>query len=421
MANPRETIELSRAAAQQAPGLLRYIGQRFSQDSCPSIAAALSYNSLLALVPLLAIGLAMFAAFPAFSTIREDMLKALFENVAPSIGTSVQHYLQTFIENAGKTTGVGVVGLGVTSVLLFNTIQTAFDRIWGVSRGRATINRLIIYWALITLGPMLFGASFSISGYVFAKMQTVGTYGISTGLRLVSAIMPFLLEAFGFAVFYRLIPSRYVRLSDAATGAFFAALLFELLKHGFGLYLYYVPTYQAVYGAIALLPVFLLWMYLVWLIVLVGAEITAALPEWRAGRRSVGGGIRRSDTFALALGVLQQLSGAAQHGTGMRLMQLQRELRADPGRLLSTLEALKAASILTHGDNDRWHLSRDLRSLSFYDLCRQLGLILSDPTDDPGSLAPLVDRLNAAERGMLASSVEEGLSSLSRSSDTKSG
>jgi membrane protein len=198
------------------------------------------------------------------------------------------------------------------------------------------------------------------------------------------------------------------------------------LKRGFGLYLYYVPTYQAVYGALALLPVFLLWMYLVWLIVLVGAEITAALPEWRAGRRVVGGGIRRSDTFTLTLSVLEELRKAATHGNGMRMIQLQVALGVDPGRLLSILEGLKEAAILTRGDNDRWHLSRDLRSLSLFDLCRQLGLVLSDPSvPPPAALAPLVSELNAAERKMLERSVEEGLSaperSLERPADTKTG
>ncbi|TXH34716.1 MAG: YihY family inner membrane protein [Rhodospirillaceae bacterium] len=421
MRKAQETVAISKSMARQAPGLVFYVCQRFIQDSCPSIAAALSYNSLLALVPLLAIGLAMFAAFPAFSSIREDMLQAIFDNLAPSIGDSVKQYLQTFVENAGKTTGAGVVGLGVTSILLFNTIQTAFDRIWGVTRSRTNLNRLIIYWALITLGPILFGASFSISGYVFATVKSVGVYGISTGMRVLSTLMPFLLETIGFAVFFRLIPSRYVRLGDAVTGAFITALLFEILKQSFALYLYYVPTYQAVYGAIATLPVFLLWMYLVWLIILVGAEITAALPEWRAGRRSVGGTVRRSDTFALALGVLRVLRGAAQHGTGLRLVQLQSDLQADPNRLLAILDNLKDANILTRGENDRWHISRDLRSLTLFDLCRHLGLILSDPSDSPTKLAPLVAHLNEAERGMLGQSVDDSLTSLDRGSGSKSG
>lgn len=414
MAPLRERVEIGKAMVRQAPGFARYLWYRFDDDSCASIAAALSYNSLLAMVPLLAIGLAMFAAFPAFSGLREEMLRSLFENLAPSIGEQVNAYLQTFIRNAGRTTGIGVVGLGVTSILLFNTIQTAFDRIWGVTRSRTNLNRLIIYWALITLGPILFGASFSISGYVFATVKSVGSYGISSGLRLISTIMPFLLEAAGFAAFYRLIPSRHVRFRDAAIGAFCATLLFEIVKHGFTLYLYYVPTYQAVYGAIATLPVFLLWMYLVWLIVLFGAEIVAALPEWRSGRRAPGADIRRSDTFVLTLAVLAQMRKAAIHGNGKRLIQLQDELGADPGRLLAILEILKSASILTRGDNDRWHLSRDLRSLSLYDLCCQLGLILSDPSIPPGKFAPLVEELNKVERQMLDQSVEDALASVDR-------
>jgi membrane protein len=412
MGRAEEALVIGKATAQQAPGFARYVMQRASKDSCPSIAAALGYNSLLAVVPLLAIGLAMFAAFPAFSGIRQDLLSLLFTNLAPSIGATVQEYLQTFIRNAGKTTGAGVVALGVTAILLINTIQTAFDRIWGTQETRTTFNRMLIYWALVTLGPLLFGASFSISGYVFAKVQSVGVLGVSSGFRLVSGIIPFFLEAAGFAVFYRLIPSRYVRLGDAATGAFIAALLFELLKHGFGLYLHYFPTYQAVYGALATVPVLLLWTYLAWLIVLYGAEIVAALPEWRSGRRVVGGDIRRSDSFALVMDVLAALRRSANYGVGVKASQLQHDLKADPGRLSAMLDSLRRIKVASRGDDDRWHLSRDLRQVSLFDLCRQLGLVLSDPSLTPAHLDPLIQHLDSHERAMLGRSVEDWLAAL---------
>jgi membrane protein len=407
-----EALSICKVTAQQSPGFTRYVLQRATVDSCPSIAAALGYNSLLAVVPLLAIGLAMFAAFPAFASIRQDLLATLFNNLAPAIGVTVQDYLQTFIRNAGKTTGAGVIALGVTAILLINTIQTAFDRIWGTHEARATFKRLLIYWALLTLGPILFGASFSISGYVFAKVQSVGVYGLSSGFRIVSGIMPFFLEATGFAVFYRIIPSRYVRLGDAVTGAFVAALLFEFLKRGFGLYLEYFPTYQAVYGALATVPVLLLWTYLAWLIVLFGAEIVAALPEWRSGRRIVGGDIRRSDSFALAIDILAALRQSAGHGGGLKLYQLQNQMKADPGRLFAIVDNLRQAKVVTRGDDDRWHLSRDLRQLSLFDLCRQLGLILSDPGLAPRHLEMLVRYLDQHERAMLGRTVDDWLADL---------
>lgn len=407
-----EALAVGKAVAQQAPGFSRYVVQRATRDSCPSIAAALSYNSLLAVVPLLAIGLAMFAAFPAFSNIRQDLLSTIFNNLAPSIGATVQDYLQTFIRNAGKTTGAGVVALGVTAILLINTIQTAFDRIWGSQATRITFQRLLIYWALLTLGPVLFGASFSISGYVFARARSVGGYNLSSGLQIVSDIMPFLLEAAGFACFYRLIPSRYVRLRDAITGALVAALLFEILKRGFGLYLHYFPTYQAVYGALATVPVLLLWTYLAWVIVLYGAEITAALPEWRAGRRVVDGDVHRSDSFVLVMEILRELRDAAAHGSGLKFFRLQLKLHADPGRLFASLDSLRRIKVISRSDDDCWHLSRDLRQLSLFELCRQLSLVLGDPTVAPRYLAPLTSYLDARERAMLDRSVDDWLSEL---------
>lgn len=412
MGRADEALAIGKTAARQAPGFARYVAQRAVKDSCPSIAAALGYNSLLAVVPMLAIGLAMFAAFPAFGNIRQELLSTLFTNLAPSIGATVQEYLQTFIRNAGKTTGAGVIALGVTAILLINTIQTAFDRIWGSEAARMTFNRLLIYWALLTFGPLLFGASFSISGYVFAKVQSVGVYGLSGGFRVLSGVVPFVLEAIGFAVFYRIIPSRYVRLGDAVTGAVIAAILFELLKRGFGLYLHYFPTYQAVYGALATVPVLLLWTYLAWLIVLFGAEIVAALPEWRSGRRVVGGDVHRSDSFVLVMDVLRGLRQSAGYGRGIKATQLQQDLKADPGRLTAMLDGLRRINVATRADDDRWHLSRDLRQLSLFDLCRQLGLVLSDPSLTPAHLQPLVQYLDEHERAMLGQSVDDWLTAL---------
>src|SRR6185295_2753396 len=204
----------------KAYSLIGYVARRFTRDSCASVASSLSYTSLLALVPMMAIGLAMFAAFPAFSNMRDTLLRAMIENAAPSLAVMVEEHLQVFIRNAGETTGVGILGLAVTAILLINTIQTAFDLIWGGGRG-FKIQRFPVYWALITLGPILFGVAFSVSGYAFAIAQS-SSY-MSGAVRLYAAIAPFVLEAVGFLLFYRLIPTRPVRWMDAATGAVIAA------------------------------------------------------------------------------------------------------------------------------------------------------------------------------------------------------
>ena len=393
----------------KAYSLIGYVVRRFNRDSCPSVASSLSYTSLLAMVPMMAIGLAMFAAFPAFSNMRDTLLRAMIENAAPSLAVMVEDHLQTFIRNAGETTGVGIFGLAVTAVLLINTIQTAFDRIWGGGRG-FKIQRFPIYWALLTLGPILFGIAFSISSYAFALAQS-SAY-MSGAVRLYAWIAPFTLEAVGFLLFYRLMPTRPVRWIDAATGAVIAALLFELLKRAFGYYLGFLGNYQTLYGALAALPIFLIWMYLGWLVVLIGAEITASLPEWRSGRRDPDERPRRGDLLGLALGALASLRAIQSTASGgEKLDYMSRELGAEIGKLTYVMDMLRGARFVVRSDNRRWVLARDLNEVTLNDLVSALNLSLADVQDCPKQTMSVMTDLAAAERGLLDRSIEDTLKS----------
>jgi membrane protein len=404
---------LAGRGSKATPSFLKYLLARFQADGCTTVAASLSYTSLLAMVPLLAIGLAMFAAFPGFETRRQDVIHGLTSSLAPQMSEVVQQYLDGFIRNARKTTGAGVLGLAVTAILLIHTIQAAFDRIWGTSSHRTRWSRLPIYWALITLGPMLFGISFSISTYFFRTAGKTDFYGVSAGVQFLADVSPYILEAIGFALFYRLMPTRPVRIPDAIWGGLAAAFLFEIVKRIFGLYLQFVPTYQALYGALATIPIFLLWMYLAWVTALIGAEVAAALPEWRSGRRSVSPLHRRGDQLSLALAALVLLKQARSVGAGLRAQEIIRHLQADPLRMLTILEVLKDAHIAAINDSGRWILSRDLNSLTLHQLCRTLGLTLSNRE---GGRVPqtgsLVDRLAGEETRMLSQTVEEALKSI---------
>ena len=402
---------IEKTRQNKAYGLVGYVARRFTRDSCPSVAASLSYTSLLAMVPMLAIGLAMFAAFPAFANMREAMLAALIANVAPSLATMVEQHLHGFIRNAGQTTGAGILGLAVTALLLINTIQTAFDRIWGGGRG-FKIQRFPVYWALITLGPILFGIAFSVSGYAFAVAQSSGDSTLSAAVQVYAAIAPFILEAVGFLLFYRLMPTRPVRWSDAATGAVIAALLFEILKRGFGVYLGFMGNYQTLYGALAALPFFLIWMYLAWLVVLMGAEITASLPEWRSGRRDPDERPRRGDVLGLALGALASLRRIQSTASGgEKLDYLSRDLDAEIGRLTYVMDLLRGARFVVRSDNRRWVLARDLNEVTLNDLVGALNLSLADVQDVPKQTIGVMTDLAAGERGLLDRSVEETLKS----------
>jgi len=321
----------------------------------------------------------------------------------------VEEHLQTFIRNAGETTGVGILGLAVTALLLINTIQTAFDRIWGGGRG-FKIQRFPVYWALITLGPILFGIAFSISSYAFALAQS-STY-MSGAVRLYAWIAPFTLEAVGFLLFYRLLPTRPVRWMDAACGAIVAAVLFEGLKRAFGYYLGFLGSYQTLYGALAVLPIFLIWMYLGWLVVLVGAEITASLPEWRSGRRDPDERPRRGDVLGLALGALASLRKIQSTSSGgEKLEYLSRELGAEIGKLTYVMDMLRGARFVVRSDNRRWVLARDLNVVTLNELVSALNISLADVQDCPKQTMSVMTDLAAAERGLLDRTVEDTLKS----------
>jgi membrane protein len=395
----------------RATTLVTYVARRFTRDSCPSVASALSYTSLLAMVPMMAIGLAMFAAFPAFSGVRDQMISAVLANTAPSLALMIEDHLHSFIQNAGQTTGAGIIGLAVTAILLINTIQTAFDRIWGGGKG-FKLQRLPVYWALLTLGPILFGVAFSVSGYAFARAQSASYVGVSDAVRILSYVMPFLFEAMGFALFYRLLPTKPVRMVDAVTGAIVAAVLFELLKRGFGIYLSFLGSYQTLYGALATLPIFLIWMYLAWLTVLLGAEVAASLPEWRSGRRDPDERPKRGDVLGLALGVLSVLRAAQSAPVGgEKFDRIANELGAEAGKLTQIMEALRGARFIVRSDANRWVLARDLSAVPLAELVSTLQLSLGDATDAPKQTAELMSGLAKAERGLLSRSVEDALKS----------
>jgi len=261
--------------------LLRHTALRFHRDRCSQAAAALTFTSLLALVPLMAIVFASFAVFAAFGEVRDELQAFIFQSFVPNIGDVVSENLSRFAENAGHLTVVGTVFLAVTALMLLLTIQDSFNHIWRVAETRPLWVRLPAYWALLTLGPLLLAASFSLSTYLFAAARSMGVAALTGPLAWIAEITPMLLSAAALCLLYRLMPNFPVPWRHATVGGLAAAGCFEALKRGFVLYVANFPSYQVVYGALAAFPLFLVWGYLSWVVVLLGAELTAALPEWR--------------------------------------------------------------------------------------------------------------------------------------------
>ena len=352
-----------------------YVIDRFMHDGCQQRAASLTFTSLLAMVPLLAVSFAIFAAFPAYSRIKGEVQGYIFENFVPQVGTVIQEYLDTFTQQTGGLTAVGILFLVFTAVMLLVSISNTFNAIWRARRRRNTVARVLVFWAMITLAPMLFGASLSISSYLFAFARASGVETYTGSLSNLAFMLPFTLQALGFTALFLIMPNYPVRRTDALIGGLTASTLFELLKKGFGLYITTFPTYQTIYGALATIPIFLVWVYLSWMIVLLSAEITATLPEWRGGaRRFRTSGLAPLDRLVAALAVVSALRQSAIRGGGLSETRLLRDAGIGPDGLADVERRLESNGYITRGEKGQWLLVRDLRHVTLYDLYTHLGL-----------------------------------------------
>ncbi len=361
--------------AAESGRFLGYAARRFSEDRCPQSAAALTYTSLLALVPLMTITIGVVSAFPAFQDIEASAQRLIFDNLVPQVGTAVQEYLDRFVSNAGRLTSVGLVGLVVTAVLLLATIEGAFNSIWRVRESRPWLVRLLSFWAILTLTPVMFAASLSITGQ-FVLQSELGSQVLS--FQPFVGLLPGVFEFVGFTALYWIIPNRPVQARDAAVGGLVAATLFEISKGGFAAYLAAFPVYETIYGAVSTVPIFLVWLYVAWSIVLIGALIAAALPDWRADRLfgSEAGATAPAQRVMLGFAVLRELALASKTGGGLKRKALLRQLPVQVVILEDLLAQLRQARFVEKTANDRWLLARDPTTATLQDLLTalQIGL-----------------------------------------------
>lgn len=266
---------------------LKLLWHRIDQDHMTMLAGNLAYVSLLALVPLVAVVFALFAAFPMFSDISLQLKHFIFANFLPATGDVIQRYIEQFVANSSKMTVVGACGLIVTSLLLMYSVDTALNTIWRSNRTRPKIYSFAIYWMVLTLGPLLAGTSLAISSYIFSLRWASEFNGVIDQLL---RILPLLLSWIMFWLLYSVVPINRVPGKDAIIGSLVAALLFELGKKTFALYITAFPSYQLIYGVLAVVPILFVWVYWTWCIILLGAEITISLGEFRKLNQPLGPG-----------------------------------------------------------------------------------------------------------------------------------
>ena len=267
-------------AAETLKNFLIFLVRRAKNDTIFRVSSSLSYTSLIAIVPLFVIGLAIFSAFPGFTAIKTQFQDFILKNFVPDIGQEISQYFVSFLNASAQITTIGVVGLAVTSIMLLSTIENSLNFIFKVYKPRNIKTKITLYWTVITLGPILLGAAFSLRSYLFT-LQSLMPEGISNSMYL-SQMIPNLITMLVLVMVYVLVPNKKVKISNAFVGAFIAVLLFWVLRKSFGILVIENATYKTLYGALAALPVFLIWMYLAWSVVIFGAVVTAALEEYQA-------------------------------------------------------------------------------------------------------------------------------------------
>ncbi len=347
----------------------RHLWHQFSQDRSLEAAGALSFTSLLALVPLMAVMFGVFSAFPVFDRWATDIESYIFENFVPTAGDQIQSYLQEFVGRTAGLTGAGTIFLIVTAILLMATIEKSLNRIWRVSAPRQISSRLVIFWAVLTLGPMLMGASLGLTSYL-AALPLLAPEAVRGAVQaFVLNATPFLVAMVGFALVFLIVPNRRVRVHHALAGALVSALLFEAAKRGFVLYVTRFPTYERLYGALATIPIFLVWIYVSWVVVLLGASVSAALTTFRY--QPVEQRFAARHELLLALRLLGHFWQAQRRGQSLSIQALgEREPAAGESQIQRLLELLHRARFIHLDEESDWLLSADLDEVRLEELYR---------------------------------------------------
>ena len=369
--NTQPTQKPPPTSAPLGQRLLRFVGalvHRFREDHGIQTAGSLTFTTLLSLVPLLTVALSLSTAFPVFQEGSKALEAYVLQNFLPdaSGAQAIVTQINEFTEKAGQLTAIGLVVLTMTAIMLMLTIDESMNRAFRVQRTRPFAQKLLMYWGVLTLGPVLIGMSLSLTTFLVGA--SLGLLRLGEFAHDVLRLVPFLFTWAALTLVYLVVPNRRIVLWHALVGAFCAGVAFELTKRGFAFYLQKFSTYSLIYGAFATLPIFLGWVYLSWLVVIAGATITAMLPAFGADalerRRPPG---RDMDD---ALAVLTGLARAQVSGETVPLTRLARRVRRMPYRCEQVLERCAALGWTVRTEREAWLLAREADSIRIADVYR---------------------------------------------------
>ncbi|MFE0843098.1 YihY family inner membrane protein [Achromobacter insolitus] len=347
----------------RAGRVVRFSAERAGEEKLLQVASSLTFTTVLAIVPMLAVVLSLFTAFPVFQEFRVALEDFLANSLMPpSVSDNIMDYLNQFARQASRLTAIGGAFLLITSLLLIMTIDKAFNDIWHVTRQRPLRQRALVYWAIITLGPVVAGASLWATSFV-ARESLGLVRDVPEAVSVAVSFIPLILTGLGFAALFVMVPNREVLWRDAVVGGCVTAIVLEIMKSAFAYYLTRFPTYTVIYGAFATLPIFLLWIYLSWLAVLLGAILASSAPLIRLGRWDINR--YPGAPFVDAVDALRTLRQAqATNPPGLPANVLAAQLRLHQDELNEVLETLAEMGLATRSPEGLWVLTCDARQTS---------------------------------------------------------
>lgn len=403
--------------------------KRFSSSEHQAHAAALTYTTLFALVPLLTVTYTVLSMIPSLQENRSDIEQLMLGSLVPSSGDVLMGYLHQFSQQAQKLTVVGIVLLAVTAFMMLRSIEDTFNQIWLLKRTRKGISSFLLYWGILSLGPLMLSGGIAASSY-FSSLSLwqedwVPTYGtLALGL-----LIPYLTSFFAFTLIYWAVPNCNVPLKHAAMGGSLVALFFELGQEIFAEVTTLFPSYQLIYGAFAAVPLFLMWLYLSWLLILFGAEIVYLLGAGRLNEQDE----LASIDHPLGLRLLSMLHSQQLQGEGLSLNDFKQSIKRNNtrkigyGSLRKTLLYLEKLKLIIKKEDDKYFLIRDLNQYTLYDYLQHIApkkwfeLIKSDLTFSNESLGTVdlfeLEQALVRQQSKLKKSMSTGLNDYLSSSD----
>lgn len=372
LVNTRAFIRWLKLTVTRGLLLVRHVHKRYVEDGCRESAAALTYMTLFAMVPLLTVVYAILSALPAFQEMGTQIQSLIFENFVPTTGHELKDYLNQFSDQARKLGGVGLAFLGATAIFILKNIEKIFNKIWQTRENRSGLWSFLLYWGIISLGTLLIAAAMAVSTYLVSLkvfFDQVDTIGLS---QQALKLLPYLFTSAAFTLIFVAVPNCKVPIKNGVIGGLLTALVFELAKYLFTS-IVANTSYQTVYGSFAAIPLFLLWIYLSWLIVLAGAEMVHALSGFTTREN------RSYNDVILALAVMELVWSQYRQGKTVSEQLLLRRPwllgrhSIAPERWAILREKLFEAGLLRDVGLSEYILGRDLHDYSLWDLMKTLG------------------------------------------------